>query len=429
MATIANLDINLGARVAGFEKGMKAAQNSIDRLKKGAGNMGAKFATMAKGVAVAAAKALAGKFSFDQIAASFDKLDQLSKSSDTFGIPVEDLKALQIAADLAGVSMETLQRAMFKSGMSLTQFLAAADKISAIENAQERNALATEKFGKAAMELMPLLNAGSGAFKEAQADAAKFGLTISKVDGKAIEMANDSLTRVGNVLTGIIDKIAVEAAPLVTGLAEWFLDAGQGAMTFGEMISAAMEVAAVAIAGAATAWQIFGAPIKLIGAGLLELVSLIADSLGSLEKLAISVAGDKANMGIGKVADRVARSSEKLATSLFDNAIEGFVAGVTGETFTDLMGRFESAKLRAKDAADKAIQSRGVFDPEEDAKHHAKAERPGALERGTSAAASAILKGGGGPDKMQLDATKRTNEILAAIRRDLSRGGVLVAPI
>lgn len=428
MATIANLDINLGARVAGFEKGMKSAQGAIGKLQKSAGGAGGKFLGMAKGVAVAAATALAAKFSFDSIASAFERLDKASKSSDTLGIEVGDLQALHIAADLAGVSTETLERALFKSKMSLSQFLAVADEISAVENAQERNAMATERFGKAAVELMPLLNAGSGAFKEAQADAARFGLTISKVDGKGIELANDSLTRVGNVLNGVINKIAVEAAPLITGLAEWFLDAGDGALTFGEMITTSMEVAATAIAGAATAWQIFGAPIKFIGAGILELVSLIADAVGGLEKLAISVIGDKADLGISKVSDKVARSTEKLATSLFDNATEGFVSGITGKTFTDLMNRFDSAKQRAKDAADNAIQSRGVFDPEDDISKKA-IDRPGALERGTSAAASAILKGGGGPDKMQLDATKRTNEILAAIRRDLSRGGVMVAPI
>ena len=443
MATIANLDINLGAKVGGFEKGMKTAGKSIEtvgqaitRLNKveavqnkiamlKSGGSGGKFIAMAKGIAVAAATALAAKFSFGVFISAFERLDALNKSSSTLGIATERLSALHLAADMGGVSIEAMEKAIFKSGLTLDEFASAADAIASIENIQERNAAATKLFGKAAQELMPLLSQGGDVVRQAQANIDKFGFTPSNVETAGIEIALDKLSLLSLSLQGLIDKIAVEAAPIVAGLADWFLEGGINAASMGQTIEQAMDIAQHVIAGAASAWQIFMAPIKLIGAAVLNMVSGILDAWAALERVGKKAFGKKADFGIEAGAEAAARKLETFSMDLWENAAQGFNDAISGRTYTDLLGKFEANRKLARDTATDFTKPRtpgGTFEQE-------KAIGPAAaLERGTSAAASAILKGRKAVtdgEKLTHKALAKTNELIMRLVRQQADGTML----
>src|SRR5207247_2365101 len=94
-----------------------------------------------------------------------------------------------------------------------------ADKISKIENPAERATAAMQIFGKSGQQLLPLMMSGAEGLAAAQKEAEKLGLTYNRVDAAKVEAANDSMTRMKAVVTGVGNQLAIQLAPFIDAAA------------------------------------------------------------------------------------------------------------------------------------------------------------------------------------------------------------------
>lgn len=215
------------------------------------------------GAAIGAGAAVAGIVSLTKN--TFDTIDANAKLSDSLGISTEALTRLQYAGSYAGASNEALTTGITKMLKNLNEAAsgsgAAADALQALglnakelqsiptdeavgkiadalngmSNAGQRAAFAQEIFGKGAVDLLPLLAEGSEGLKKWGEESDKLGYTMNRVDAAKVEQANDAITKIGNVIQGVMNKLAVELAPFIETAATKFADlatSGRGAAMY-----------------------------------------------------------------------------------------------------------------------------------------------------------------------------------------------------
>jgi len=229
-------------KTGSFETDTKRAEKAVAKFEKQAKETGKAIgiAFAAIGTAIAASVKL-----------SINSFDELSKASQKIGVSTESLSALKYAADLSGVSFESLQTSIGKLsvnienfregaksavdtfnkiGLDPTQFATTdallseiADKFAALPDGAQKTALAIELFGKAGRDLIPFLNQGKDGIKQLTDEAAKLGVVISTQAGAAAEQFNDNLTRLNTVIAGFRTQLALELLPTLTDVSNAFI--------------------------------------------------------------------------------------------------------------------------------------------------------------------------------------------------------------
>jgi len=176
------------------------------------------FGNVVKAVGAAMAVAFVAREIVDGILRTSDAMDQLGKDAQAVGIAVEDLQKLRYGADLAGVSAESLDKAVaslasgmadlatgtsdtaqalramgVKSGDSPTAALEKiADRFAKMPDGIAKTATAIALFGKKiGPDLIPWLNGGAKGIKEAGDELEKFGGILT---GNAIKSSDNSGT-------------------------------------------------------------------------------------------------------------------------------------------------------------------------------------------------------------------------------------------
>lgn len=262
-STIGALRVVLGADTAAFSKGLKDADSSLGSFGKKAAVAGAAIATAM--VAVGTALGVA-------VGRTLTQMDELGKTAQKIGIPVEELSKLKYAADLSGVSMELLSVGVaklsknmvdattnaagpmgqaFKAlGVSVTEtdgtlkssstvLTEIAGKFANMEDGAGKTALAMELFGKSGKELIPLLNAGATGLASMFVEAEKLGLVFDTKTAKAAETFNDALTTLSRVWDGFLiqvtSAVAGPLADLATALKNSAVESG-GLKTAGQLV-------------------------------------------------------------------------------------------------------------------------------------------------------------------------------------------------
>jgi len=102
-AVIGALRVNLGIDSAAFQNGLKQAQSGLQKF-----GSYAKTGLLAAGAAATAAAGAMGLM----VRNTINTADEMSKTAQKIGIPIEELSRLRYAADLSGVSFEGLQTAV-----------------------------------------------------------------------------------------------------------------------------------------------------------------------------------------------------------------------------------------------------------------------------------------------------------------------------
>lgn len=230
-----------------------------------------------------------------KVAATYDALNDLA---DRTGMAVTSLQALQMAAKLSGV--EDASAAIQKLGVAIgqaaesgkteafaklgldfekleamspdEQFEAVQHAISALPTAAQRAAAAVSIFGKAGVELLPLMNEN---LRQVQERMQALGATLSDDQVNAIDRMNDSLTMVQGTFDGIIGQVTANLAPVVESLAEDFLafvesfNGGAGGGGVADDISSVLLDAADYFAGifdnAVSGFDGFGVTLQEVG--------------------------------------------------------------------------------------------------------------------------------------------------------------------
>lgn len=199
------------------------------------------------GIATAAAVGAALTATTVAVGRQFQQIDELAKVSRATGVAVRDLSGLQVAADLAGVSLQGLGTSLnlfsrkiveaqsggrsaklfealgidVSSGRSTQQLLEdVADGIAQMGGGAERTNVALELFGRSGARMINLLEGGGEAIRAAREEAELFGLVIGKDTSDAVEQVNDDLSRLQSVAVGFTRDLVEALAPALSEVSQ-----------------------------------------------------------------------------------------------------------------------------------------------------------------------------------------------------------------
>lgn len=207
-----------------------------------------------RGFAIAGAAA-AGAVTGALIAMSRSGLkaaDDLAKMSRSMGATANGLRAVQIAAGYAGVSVQDVNTSLQQMNRELVRAreegtpaaeslerlgmrardleqLDADDRMAAIADRVRELGLSSGEtsdilrdLGVRSRQMSLLLMGGSEAIRSAREEVRAFGLELSETQLASIESANDAVDRMGLVFEGLRNKLAVEVAPVLEDVANSF---------------------------------------------------------------------------------------------------------------------------------------------------------------------------------------------------------------
>jgi hypothetical protein len=326
-SVIGALRVNLGVDSAAFSSGLKKSEGGLKKFAAGA----------AKGIAVAAAAFSAAAAGVAlAVRGILNEADQMGKSAQSLGIPVEELSRLKHAAEMSGSSMEGLSTAVKRLGANISEAVTKptgaagqafqklgidlkntdgtlknssqvmsdlAEKLSQMPDGAEKTALAMQLMGKSGADLIPMLNGGRDALQAMKDEADELGIVIDQKTATAAANFNDGLARLGKMLTGIWTKLTAELAPALAAIVGYFVDAAKNSNGFGAVIS---NVAQMAVDGALfviDAWH----GLKLVFPAL-----------------------EVAATAFGNVLMTIARTATNAITGMVDSMIDGINSGVRG---------------------------------------------------------------------------------------------------
>ncbi len=320
---VGNLFVSLGMNTASFKRSTQKATKtykkferklirSTRKMRQSINKMGTSMAKMA-GVAVLAA----GTVGIAALTiASFKSADQLAKTSDKLGITTEKLAGLQHAAELTGVSSNTLNKSLTKQqkaiadadnglvtykrhfdtlGISVAnimklpvdkQFELIAEKLNKVTNATTRTAIAYDIFGGRGTALLNTLALGKDGLKAVQEEAKALGIAIDRISASKIESANDSVTRAKAAFKGLGNIIATKLAPFVDALATSFVNAAKESGGFKNEVTSSVDsiVSAIGfIADSAYGLQVVWKGVGTAFAGIANIFMQGLEAIGNAQ--------------------------------------------------------------------------------------------------------------------------------------------------
>lgn len=396
--TIANLNVKLSANILGFVTGMRSALKPLGDFGRGIGSISAKVGAFTSLVGGGVSAAALVAFTHRQMEA----IDANAKLSDRLGISTEALAGLQHAADLAGVSNDELtgglQKMLKATSDAATGTPAAsaafqqlgisagdlatlspeetlkriADGLAGVQNPATRAALSMEIFGKSGQSLLPLMMSGAEGIKAAQEEAAKLGLTFSRLDAAKVEAANDSITKLQAMITGAGRTLAIELAPFITAAADKLVSMGTAGEGMGAKVIDAFEWTLTAIAKAAdwlellrASWYGIKTTVLMVAWGWLKEIDLIGGAIVKLINLipGMSVKWDDTfkTMADSMWQDVSAASWE--AEKSINRFMEGTNSKAVTQTFAEIRAKADAS---AKAIADNASKLNGAAAATED---------------------------------------------------------------
>ena len=231
----------VGSAMGSIQKSVAAAQSALGALGVGIG--------------------VAALVSF--VKRTIDAQDELFKLAQKVNISVETLAGLQHAADLSGISMESMTKGMKSLGTQMFDaasgskeaqanfqtlgitfaqtdgslrnteqvLIELADTFAKMPDSTEKSALAVKLFGKAGLDMIPMLNAGSDGIRQMIAEGQRLN-PVTTESARQAEIFNDNMTRLGKSITAIFIPAINTALPLLVELTKLFLDSDKAADGF-----------------------------------------------------------------------------------------------------------------------------------------------------------------------------------------------------
>ena len=236
MATIGNLLINIEARTAKLDKGLREARRGIDRLEGPVRALKGAFLAMIPAITIGALVNLTTR--------ALQSADAMAKAADKVGLGVEALQELQFAAaSAAGITDTTLNMAMQRfsrrvgeaaqgtgelkdtlkqydiavrnaDGSTRSVEAVLADYANAVQNAesqQEKLRLSFKGFDSEGAALVNLLDKGAAGMNKLREEARQLGAVLDEKTIRNAEAMNDALDRMGTIITTKLNKVAIQA--------------------------------------------------------------------------------------------------------------------------------------------------------------------------------------------------------------------------
>lgn len=241
----------------------QAAFGSVQRGLAGMQNEAVRAAGALASIGFTAAAAGAVAF----VRSIANAADDMAKLSQRVGISVRELGQWQLAASLSGASIESVARGV--KGLSTflkdhgdrlraagidtrdasTAMTQLADIFAGMPDGLQKTALATELFGKAGMDMIPMLNLGSAGLAELRAKADDYGKRLAEIAPDA-EAFNDALEELGFQSKAAAINIAGPLISGLAGLAQFMSDAAAG----GERLQRAIDALKSSDSGILQQW-------------------------------------------------------------------------------------------------------------------------------------------------------------------------------
>ena len=225
---------SFGIDIGPFTKSLTSANDNLIKTGASAEKFGLLAGAALAGLTVAAVAA--GAALYKALSSAIDRADEMSKAAQKFGVPVDQLSALKYAADLAGVSFDSLgtglrklaqnmsdtaggatsqaSRAFEALGISTTDAsgnLKTTSQVSwrsirqvsrRLEDGAGKTALAMALFGRSGSDLIPLLNQGGAELAKMTDEAEKLGFVFDQNTASAAERTNDAFKKLGLIFEG-----------------------------------------------------------------------------------------------------------------------------------------------------------------------------------------------------------------------------------
>jgi hypothetical protein len=262
MSQIGALSVKIGADTKDLTKGLSSAKGEIGGLDKSIKDMLPSIKQIAI-VATAAAAALGV-----MVKRAIDTADNMGKAAQKVGVTTEELSKLEYAAKLANVSSGELQSSLMRltKGMSdaaqgtgeaqkgfsalgiqvkasdgslksSTQIMGeVADQFAGMRDGAEKTALAISIFGRAGANMIPLLNGGSKAIREAGDELERMGGVVTADAARQAEQFNDNITRLKETFSGLVMQLANRVLPSLTAFTEKILAAIRHGLDLGAVV-------------------------------------------------------------------------------------------------------------------------------------------------------------------------------------------------
>ncbi|WP_158963907.1 phage tail tape measure protein [Chachezhania sediminis] len=331
---------------AAFEKGAKRAQTSMGKLERFMSKAAAKMTSVGKTMSarVTAPLVAAGGL---MVRSSLRTVDAQAKFAQSLGTTTSSIQTLTRAADMAGISQGELEGSLLRmtrrislaeqgAGAGAKAFarlgiearnlagLDAAERVKLIQEriaalipAAEQAAVASQIFGDRTGLAMQRLDAAT--IDKANAELERFGVKVSDIDADKIEEANDAMSALGLVTTGLANQMTVALAPTLKRIAEaianvaaWFSNLSPQMKQFiAVSVSAAAAIGPVTLgiglmaSGMATA---IGAVRAMVAALFTMRGAMLATGIGAL----VVAAGVLANW-FTKLVNKAGGFSEALS--------------------------------------------------------------------------------------------------------------------
>lgn len=329
-----------------------------DRTAKAFQSVGSSLQTIAKVAATVGTAGAAAAIALT--ASSMRAIDQLAKTADKVGATTQALAGMQYAAEISGVTTETLNMALQRMTRRVSeaalgtgeakgalrelgieagelqqlpldeQLGVIADAMQNVGSQSDRVRLAMKLFDSEGVALVNTLKGGSAELQKMALEADLLGLAISRTDAQKIEEANDALLSAQKVFVGLGNQLAVEFAPIITGIAT---DFKQSAIESAEFGNTGQTVAMRLI-------TVYGAfKDGLLG---IEVMFLRLKSGGLM--FAGTIIG--ALSGVGRAIDALVEKYNDVAESAFGQAMgmEPIISNVERTMLELSQGMFEQAR-------------------------------------------------------------------------------------
>lgn len=246
---LAKLVVTLEAQNAKYISQLEKAEQRADKweakTKKAVGSVKNLMGGLAAGITLVTFTALVRNTQL--------VIDQQAKLADNLGFTTEQFKALELQARLDGVEMNALQsgltrflkslsdardglsepiRQLEKLGLTVKDLdglssFEALDLVSKrfgnLSDEVERSGVVLALFGRSGLGIKKLLeNVDSTGLQTMVERAESLGVAVTRVDAAKVEAANDALELTKEAGRGLATTLAVELAPALEGISNWF---------------------------------------------------------------------------------------------------------------------------------------------------------------------------------------------------------------
>lgn len=253
MANVGTVTFDIAAEAAKLRTELDKVKKDVRGLKDTGSEMGssltsgfgaAQKAMAAFGVTLGGAAVVGAMVRGARAAIEYG--DAIGKAASKSGIAAADFQALAYAAKMSDVEMGSLSTSLrvmqtniseaasgSKSataalngvGLSVAQlrgmqpeqqFQAIAEQISRIKDPADRARAATELFGRAGADLLPMFEQGASGIRKATDEARRLGLILSNEQLQALQTADDAIKRLDTSFSNLARTLTARVAPALS---------------------------------------------------------------------------------------------------------------------------------------------------------------------------------------------------------------------